>query len=91
MVAEIIEIIDGKWVEGIVNDGEYKFMAKVHNEGSKYGINEGRVSKLSIIDKFGYVMNYDRGWDIELDPAYQEVFDVVMEVLENSDKRWDVK
>lgn len=52
------------WVEGVF-DG-YRFQAKLFVYPSDYGINNGRVSKLSIqnIDTKETVINYDRGWDI---------------------------
>jgi len=44
----------------------YKYWAKVYDEGSIYGIDEGRISKLTVIDsETRTVMNYDRGWDLE--------------------------
>jgi len=60
---------DENWVTGQV-DGHW-FQAKVFAEPSEYGINEGRVSKLTIsktdswpgFDPKKLVMNYDRGWD----------------------------
>lgn len=85
------------WVGGIVNDGQYSFGAKLFDEGSDYGIHndgyEGRVSKLtiSIGDKWtGWetcICNYDRGWDVL--PKNYEVFIAVMDLLENSPKRFD--
>ncbi len=91
---------DTNWVEGVV--GMYKFQAKLFDEGSTYGINNGRVSKLSIWDEKARwekqnffdacIMNYDRGWDIEVDAnnqEYQEAYSAVMELLENSPKRFE--
>lgn len=49
----------GNWQFGTI-DG-IKFNAKVYEEGSEYGINEGNVSKLWVDGYF----NYDRGWDIK--------------------------
>ena len=43
------------------------FWAKVYDEGSEYGINEGRISKLSIKVDGVTTLSYDRGWDIEPD------------------------
>jgi len=37
----------------------------VYDEGSEYGIDGGRVSKLEIRQDGKTVVNYDRGWDIE--------------------------
>ena len=57
----------GNWVEGEV-DG-YRFQAKVFDEGSEYGINGGRISKLwmaKILEPWmttgGAIIEYDRGW-----------------------------
>lgn len=41
--------------------------AKVYDEGSEYGINEGRISKLKIQIDGNTTLSYDRGWDIEPD------------------------
>jgi hypothetical protein len=56
------------WYSGFVlADGKrYNFEAKVYDVGSKYGINNGRVSKLHVSDTEGNeIINYDRGWDIK--------------------------
>lgn len=37
------------WCEGKI--GKYNFQAKLFNEGSTFGIKDGRVSKLSIWDE----------------------------------------
>ena len=39
--------------------------AKVYDEGSEYGINEGRISKLTIKVDGKTTLSYDRGWDLE--------------------------
>jgi len=59
------------WIFGTING--FRFQAKVYDEGSVYGINEGRVSKLMIWDEAKHqetkniiaasILNYDRGWD----------------------------
>lgn len=53
--------IDG-WVQGIVTDGKetYEFCAKVFDEKSIYGINNGRVSKLGVRYKTTPIINYDK-------------------------------
>lgn len=59
------------WRKGTVaipDGGDYivcKYEAKQYDEGSVYGINEGRISKLCITIDGRTVCNYDRGWDIE--------------------------
>ncbi|WP_297419750.1 hypothetical protein [Clostridium sp.] len=76
------------WVSGVVED--YKFEAKLFDEGSVFGIDEGRVSKLSILDnKNVWLVNYDRGWDIEPKEDFKEIYNTVMELLENSPKRFE--
>ncbi|UUV46894.1 hypothetical protein [Bacillus phage vB_BanS-Thrax4] len=81
------------WVNGLVNDGEFYFEAKLFEEGSIHGINEGRVSKLSISigDSWtGFktcITNYDRGWDIKPQTAIaQAVYNEVLDFLENAPK-----
>ncbi|MFA5735478.1 MAG: hypothetical protein WC904_10970 [Proteiniphilum sp.] len=36
----------------------------MYGEGSEYGIDEGRISKLMLKRNGNVVCNYDRGWDI---------------------------
>ena len=81
--------MDGRWLRGTI-DG-YEFFALVFQTGSKYGINEGRISKLavrrkleSLTDVSRYIINYDRGWDIE--PETEEhklILDTLVEYFEN--------
>ena len=58
---------DPHWQEGAlrVYDDNYHYWVKVYETGSKYGIDGGRVSKLTIKRGSETVANYDRGWDIE--------------------------
>jgi hypothetical protein len=58
---------DTLWREGEIKVGKssYRYCAKVYDEGSEWGINAGRVSKLWISKDGKTVCNYDRGWDIE--------------------------
>ena len=60
------------WHEGTieVNGTKYRYNAKVYDEGSRFGIGGGRVSKLVIVKASdGYwanpVISYDRGWDVK--------------------------
>lgn len=79
---------DTNWVKG--KFGMYSFEAKLFDSGSEFGINEGRVSKLEI--KFGVgrtVVNYDRGWDIEVTKGHRAAYDAIMTLLENSPKRFN--
>lgn len=44
-----------------------KYWVKAYDEGSIYGINGGKISKLTIEIEGKWTANYDRGWDIEPD------------------------
>ena len=81
------------WVTGVVNDGEYSFESKLFDEGSIYGINNGRVSKLSISNGARWTgfdtcfVNYDRGWDIEPKTDIEKtIYREVLNFLENAPK-----
>ena len=75
------------WVHGIC--GEYNFDAKLFDDGSQFGINNGRVSKLSIAKYNGSPdVNYDRGWDIKPSQTVKSYYDAIMGLLENSPKRF---
>lgn len=67
------------WKEGTIGvpdkDGKYtavRYCAKVFDEGSIYGINEGRISKLELRQNGKIVYNYDRGLDIPPQTAEAE-------------------
>lgn len=61
------------WTEGTIGipkkDGGYKavhYCIKHYDEPSEeYGINGGRISKLSLKMDGERIANYDRGWDLE--------------------------
>ena len=54
------------WKEGTVRvNGEiFHYWMKQYEEGSEFGINGGRISKLTIKRSGREVYNYDRGEDI---------------------------
>jgi hypothetical protein len=59
------------WHEGVigipVKRGKMiaaKYWVKAYDEPSEYGIEEGRISKMTIEINGQKVCNYDRGWDI---------------------------
>jgi len=59
------------WSEGIIScpatGGKYKYWVKHFEEGSEFGIDGGKVSKLTIrkLGETHDLCNYDRGWDVE--------------------------
>lgn len=88
---------ESNWVSGRV--GRYTFEAKLFDEGSYFGIENGRVSKLTIYDTElqknkgnsweSAIVNYDRGWDIKPNKIAKPYFQAVMKLLENSPKRFN--
>jgi hypothetical protein len=54
------------WHEGTLAIGKsvFTYCIKSYGEGSDYGIDEGRISKLMLRRNGRIVCNYDRGWDI---------------------------
>lgn len=58
------------WYEGAIgipNNGKLtvvRYELKAYEEPSQYGINGGRISKLTLTIKGEVVYNYDRGLDI---------------------------
>lgn len=62
------------WKEGIIDIPASKtsnrgvvsvhYILKLYDEPSKFGIHNGKISKLQLKDNGEIVANYDRGWDI---------------------------
>lgn len=48
-----------------VKDSIIHYWVKHFEEGSKFGIDGGRISKLMLKENSTVVANYDRGWDIK--------------------------
>ena len=55
------------WKEGALKVGNswFHYWIKVFDEPSRFGIEEGRISKLILKRKGEVVCNYDRDWDIK--------------------------
>ena len=61
------------WAEGTVNG--YECWVKHYWEGSEYGIDGGRISKLTIRKDGKEIYNYDRGLEFDnLDANGKEVY-----------------
>jgi len=73
------------WSEGIIacpsTGGKYKYWVKHYEEGSQFGIDGGKVSKLTIrkVGETKDLVNYDRGWDIEPTEELQAVYAIIMQ------------
>ena len=54
------------WEHGTlkVENQNISYSIKVFEEPSEYGINKGRISKLTLKANKRVIANYDRGWDI---------------------------
>ena len=67
------------WIDG--TNGPYYYQAKIFDEPSRYGIKNGRVSKLVIYDTDGKLCcQYDRGWVIK--PDNDEVKEVFLKIMD---------
>ena len=73
------------WHQGVIGapvNGKMiacKYWVKTFDEGSEWGIEGGRISKLTIEVNGKTTCNYDRGWDIEpKDEATQKAFAILM-------------
>ena len=84
------DIWKDSWVNGTVEDVKtFEFSAKLYDEASKFGIDNGRVSKFDMYnEEWKNVAHYDRGWDKKPTQKTKKYFDTAMDLLENSPKRW---
>lgn len=65
------------WTIG--NENGYRFCVKHFEEGSQFGIEKGRISKLHISKDGVTMVNYDRGWDIlPADKVTKEVYEALL-------------
>ena len=55
------------WSTGMMNGVYYE--VKHYEEGSVFGICEGKISKLFMRRDRKVLISYDRGWDVRPDPA----------------------
>ena len=78
-----IRNIQNNWIDGnLRNNPDMKINLKIFSEPSKYGIDEGRISKLWIKDNNTKqtLVNYDRGWDVV---PTGEVIGIVNNIVES--------
>ena len=73
------------WKEGRIGSPTsntiYRYWAKVFEEGSEYGINGGKISKLTIrkLDSTHDLYNYDRGIDVDCaNDEVRAVYEIVL-------------
>jgi hypothetical protein len=73
------------WSEGIIasptTGNNYKYWVKHYEEGSEFGINGGRISKLTIrkIGESKDLYNFDRGLDRDCaDDEVRAVYDIIL-------------
>ena len=68
------------WKEGAIRVGKsiFKFWVKHYEEGSCYGTDEGRISKVTLKRNGITVCSYDRGWDIKpVDEETETAFEIL--------------
>lgn len=76
------------YLDGTI-DGHH-FSAKHYDEGSKFGIDGGRTSKLTITKDQHVIAHYDRGWDMEpISSEHKETLNEVVNYLEKLPKRYE--
>jgi hypothetical protein len=74
------------WSEGIIESPitgvRYTYCIKHFSVGSEYGIDGGRISKLSIREFGGsrHLCNYDRGWDKKPADDVKAVYDIIIDL-----------
>jgi len=74
------------WSEGIIScpatGGKYKYWVKHFEEGSQFGIDGGKISKLTIrkLGETRDLCNFDRAWDVE--PTGEDVETVYAIILQ---------
>ena len=57
----------------------FHYWLKVYDDGSQFGIDGGKVSKLMLKRNGEIVANYDRGWDTKpADPDTQLAVDILL-------------
>ena len=74
------------WSEGVIGvpsktDGKstaVHYWVKHYENPSKYGINNGRISKLMLKIDGKVVANYDRGWDMK---PQNEAAEIALQIL----------
>ena len=72
------------WSEGVITcpstGGKYEYWVKHYKESSPFGIDGGKISKLTI-RKFGEtrdLCSYDRGWDIKPTDEVKAVYTIIL-------------
>ena len=69
------------WKEGVIGiyGTPYHYWIKVYEEGSVFGIEGGRICKLTIKREGKTVCRYDRGWDLEpVDEPTQLAYEILV-------------
>ena len=73
------------WSEGIIacpaTGGKFKYWVKHFEEGSEFGIDGGRISKLAIRKAGGNrdLCSYERGWEVEPAEEVKAVYAILLQ------------
>ena len=78
----IVSMIKGKRTDWkIEKEGPFEASILSFDEPSEYGIDNGRISKLYIVERtrtLKVVCNYDRGWDVKPSKEVKEFYDKII-------------
>ena len=66
------------WRTNTING--YEYYAKVYDESSINGINEGRISKLTVSKNGEEIASYDRGWDVEPAAEHRKAVEEIINI-----------
>lgn len=72
------------WSRGICraeSGAMYEYEVKHYSEGSEFGIDGGRISKMWIATSGKEVASYERGWDVEPEVG-SEAYKVMRELIQ---------
>ena len=81
---------EGNWFTGTISG--YPFQVKVTDEGSVWGIDNGRIIKLFVTEKpegssskyLNELISYERGWDVYPEAGeLEDIIDALVEFFEN--------
>lgn len=83
------------WTEGVIGIPKeiagkptyVHYWVKHYEEPSKYGINNGRISKLMLKIDGEIVCNYDRGWDVRpMNKAAEAALEILLHEIDGRNR-----
>jgi hypothetical protein len=68
------------WTSGNING--FGYSVKHFDEASGFGIDDGCISKLTITKDGRTLCNYERSWDVEVQPEAQAVYEQLLQMFD---------